>query len=41
MEGTQARQRAFDTIATELITRINFLLVLIRCRQREQQSRHD
>jgi protein-tyrosine-phosphatase len=30
VEGTQARQRAFETFATELITRINFLLVLIR-----------
>ena len=41
VEGTQARQRAFDTIATELITRINFLLVLMRRTQREQGSDHN
>jgi protein-tyrosine-phosphatase len=41
VEGTQARQRAFETISTELITRINFLLVLIRRQQREQGPERD
>ena len=33
VEEPAARRRAFETVATELATRINFLLVLIRRQQ--------
>ena len=39
VEGAQARQRAFENVAAELTTRINFLLVLIRRRHSESDSK--
>jgi ArsR family transcriptional regulator, arsenate/arsenite/antimonite-responsive transcriptional repressor / arsenate reductase (thioredoxin) len=39
VEGTEARRRAFQTTATELTTRINYLLRRINAQQREKRRK--